>query len=274
MRRRFSLVSPGARVILAHRGANRKAPMNTLPAFAQAMADGADALELDIHWTRDGVIVVSHDETVDACSNGSGRIQDMTFAALRALDFGYRFTPDGGRSFPWRGRGVVMPTLREVLAAFPAVPVTIEVKPKRPPSLAQFLRELHELGALPRVLVASFHHGVLQRLRRMEPRLWTSASPREAACFLAHAQAGRTPRRLPFAALQVPPRLRGLPVLRPRVLEAAHRARIPVHVWTVDDEAEMRRWWQAGVDGMVTNEPDVACRIRDEQIQGPSVKEA
>jgi glycerophosphoryl diester phosphodiesterase len=262
-------------MVLAHQGASHAAPPNTLPSFAMAVEQGADALELDVHWTRDGFIVVSHDETIDRCSDGHGPIREMTLAELRRFDFGYRFTADGGRTYPFRGRGVTIPTLREVLTTFPRMRVNIDIKPADPPSLARFVHEIHEAGAEDRVLVASFHHGVLERVRSMHRGLATSASPREAAVFCARTWLGRPPTRVPYVALQVPPRFWGISVLTPAVMHAAHAAGLKVHVWTIDDPAEMEAMWALGVDGIVTNEPGLAKVIRDRIGNIPSsVEEA
>jgi glycerophosphoryl diester phosphodiesterase len=274
MRSRNPLLRQGARVVLAHQGASRVAPPNTLPAFRAAVAAGADAFELDVHWTRDSEIVVSHDDTVDQLSNGTGRIRDMTLAELRRLDFGWGFSPDRGRTFPWRDQGVQIPTLREVLQEFPEVPATIEVKPADAPSLARLLREIHEAGAIDRVIAASFHHGVLCRLRSMNRRLRTSASVQEAACFWGKVRAGLPVRRVPFDVLQVPPRAKGLKVLTPRVLSRARALGVPVHVWTIDNPAAIEHWWRFGVDGIVSNEPGVARLIRDQLFSAPDAKEA
>jgi glycerophosphoryl diester phosphodiesterase len=104
---------------IAHRGGGRLRPEATLPAFENALSVGADVLEFDLHASSDGVVVVIHDETVDRTTDGTGAVQAMTFAELRMLDAGYEFTPDGGQTFPYRGMGIQIPTLVEVLAGFP-----------------------------------------------------------------------------------------------------------------------------------------------------------
>ncbi|MCL6636675.1 MAG: glycerophosphodiester phosphodiesterase [Alicyclobacillus sp.] len=256
----------GARpLVVAHRGASAHAPANTLPAFELAVASGADALELDVHWTRDGTLVVIHDDTVDATSNGTGRVADLTYRELSHLDFGYRFTTDGGKTFPYRGRGVRLLTLRDVLTRFPHTPVNLEIKPPHPSSLRQLVCEIWECAAEQRVLLASFHHEVLTALRQMGARLATSASPREAAAFLARSACRmRPPRRVPYCALQLPVRHRGLPVIRPTLLAAAAHAGIPVHAWTVNDPREQAALLRLGVKGLVTDDPALAVRVRAE----------
>ncbi|MCL6593859.1 MAG: glycerophosphodiester phosphodiesterase [Alicyclobacillus sp.] len=258
-------------LVVAHRGASAHAPANTLPAFELAVASGADALELDVHWTRDGTLVVIHDDTVDATSDGTGRVADLTYRELCRLDFGYRFTPDGGQTFPYRGRGVRLLTLRDVLTRFPHTPCNIEIKPSQPPSLRQLVREIWECGAAQRVLLASFHHDVLTALRRMGDPLATSASPREAVAFLARSACRMSPpHRLPYCALQLPVRHRGLPVIRPPLLAAAARAGVPVHAWTVNNPRQQAELLRQGVRGLVTDDPALAVRVRAECLEQSS----
>jgi glycerophosphoryl diester phosphodiesterase len=252
-------------LVMAHRGDRRHAPENTWPAFAQAVACGADVLETDVQWTRDGVIVVCHDDTVDAVSDGSGRVADMTFAELKRLDFGYRFTPDGGRTYPYRGKGVRILSLAELLAAFPDARFNVEIKSPQPPSLARFVRDVCESRAERRLVVASFHHQVLVRLRKICPWLVTSASTCEVVRFLAATWLPQSlsPQRLPYIALQVPARWGPVPVVQPRFLRRAHAIGCAVHVWTVEDEAEMERWFRLGIDGLITDDPGAAVRVRE-----------
>jgi glycerophosphoryl diester phosphodiesterase len=248
---------------MAHQGSCTKAPSNTLPAFEIAVREGADVLETDMHWTKDGCIVLCHDETVDRTSNGEGPIKDFTLEELKQLDFGYRFTPDGGKTYPYRGRGIQIPTLREAVQAFPDIRFNIDIKPSRPVYLRRFIREICELGAESRILIASFHHHVLQRFRALNPSIATSASVRECGHFCVRLWAGLDKqRRMPFDAFQVPVDAFGIPVITKRFVECAHRVGKKVHVWTVDDPKTMVELLKLGVDGIVTNRPDVAVQAR------------
>src|SRR5205823_2895641 len=118
----------------AHQGGAAEAPSSTLFALSRAVSVGADALELDVHATADGELVVCHDATVDATTEGSGAIADMTMAEVAALDNGYRFTTDGGATFPYRGRGrdFGVATLRSVLEQFPSVFLNLDIKQTAP----------------------------------------------------------------------------------------------------------------------------------------------
>ena len=121
----FALPTP---LVIGHRGSSGEAPENTLPAFARALAQGAVILETDVHATRDGVVVVYHDERVERTTDGAGAIAELDFAALRALDAGHRYSPDGGRSFPFRGRGLRVATLAEAFEALPGARFNVEIK--------------------------------------------------------------------------------------------------------------------------------------------------
>lgn len=194
---------------------------------------------------------------------------------MKKLDFGYRFTQDGGETFPFRNQGVRILTLAELLANFPNARFNIDIKPENSPSLRAYIDTLYQSGASERVITASFHHAVLTQLRQMNKALKTSASVREIAQALATSWLPARA-RLPYVAAQVPPRSNGLTVVTPRFIRSMHARDVAVHVWTIDDEAEMRRLFSLGVDGIVTNRPDVGIRIRKEfllnsGLRGPKV---
>ncbi len=245
----------------AHQGGAELAPSNTLPAFQKARDLGCDILELDIHGTADGEIVVIHDETVDRTTSGAGRVKDQTLAELKALDAGYRFSPDG-TSHPYRGTGVTIPTLREVLETFPAARVNIEIKQEEPPIEAALVSLIREMNATDRVLVASVDDEVIQRFRRLAPDVATSTSEKEVYLFVIGAWLHLTALLDPaFDALQVPPNSGTIPVVTHDVVEAAHSKNIQVHVWTIDEEEEMRRLLALGVDGIISDRPDLLMKV-------------
>jgi glycerophosphoryl diester phosphodiesterase len=245
-------------MLVAHRGGSKLAPENTLAAFESAVGDwGADMLELDVRLTADGEVVVIHDATVDRTTDGAGPVSGFSLAQLRELDAGYRFLDlDGVLAF--RGRGVRIPTLGEVLDACPGVWVNAETKDAavaRP--LAELLRRR---GEEHRVLVAAEHES-RRRGARGYPGPW-GASRRDCFLFwLAHRApggSGFTPR---VDIFQVPECWKGFRVLTPRVIAEAHRRNIPVHVWTVDDPDDMRRLLSWGVDGIQSDRPDLLSAV-------------
>ncbi len=246
-------------VNFAHRGASARAPENTMEAFGLAAASGARGLETDVHMTLDGVVVAIHDDTVDRTTDGTGPVREMTLAELKGLDAGYRFTPDGGATYPYRGRGVRVPEIREVFRKFPNCVVNIEIKEEQPSVEEALLRVIEEEGVGDRALVVSGRARPVASFRKLAGgRVRTGASAREIAAFhyLSRLRlAGLL--RPPFDALQVPVEYRGTPVVTPRFLEAAHGLGVRVDVWTIDEPGEMRRLLDLGADTIMTNRPEV-----------------
>jgi glycerophosphoryl diester phosphodiesterase len=252
------LLDLDARPVIAHRGASGRAPENTLPAFALAVEQGADAFELDVRVTRDGAAVVIHDEDLDRTTDLTGPVRARTLAELRAADAGYRFSLDRGRSFPFRHQDVRVPTLAEVLWAFPAIPIMIEVKEPEVQEAVQ--RVLLEAQAVERCVVASEHVGALELFRQGPFACGAAAS--DIAALYRGALLRRPPRECGYRFLSVPLRWRGLPVPTRGFVRAARALGAPVHVWTVNDAATARRLWARGVAGIVTNVPDVIRAAR------------
>ena len=253
------LLDLDARPVIAHRGASADAPENTLPAFELAVRQGADAFELDVRVTRDGAAVVIHDETLDRTTDLTGPVRARTLAELRAADAGYRFSPDRGHRLPFRNLEVRIPTLHEVLWAFPTMPVMIEVK--EPEVQEAVRRVLGEGDAAARCVLASEHIGALE-LFREEPFACGAAGP-EISALYRKATLRRPPRECRYRLLSVPLRWHGLPVPTRAFVRAARALGAPVHVWTVNDAATARRLWARGVAGIVTNAPDVIRAARE-----------
>jgi len=238
---------------IAHRGSRELWPENTMVAFQGAVDLGYRHLETDLHVTSDGVLVTHHDHTVDRTTDGTGRVSDYSVAELHTLDAAATFQRDG--EYPNRGAGVTVPTLEELLSSFPDVVVTVDLKEKHLEPLLALLLSRH--GWWDRVIVGSFSDRRLRRFRRETGgRVATSAGPAETARFLAWARAGRVP-TIAADALQVPPSARRLTVVDRTTVAAAHAAMKQVHVWTVNEPAEMHRLFDLGVDGIITDRPDL-----------------
>lgn len=250
-------------LFFAHRGGSLLAPENTLPAFDRGVSLGADALELDIQVTRDGELVVIHDPLVDRTTNATGSVAGYTFDELRALDAGYHFTPDGGQSFPYRGQGITIPTLREVYERYPDKRINIDLKANDPERGHKLWQLIQEQQAEDRTMIGSFEHAPMLRFRRLTGgRVGTSATRREIATFLAAAACRSTSWLRPaYDALQVPETHRGLRIVSPLTIGAAHRLGLDVHVWTIDDRATMERLLAWGVDGLMTDRPDILAEV-------------
>lgn len=249
-------------LVIAHQGGDGVWPGNTLYAFEHAAALGVDVIETDLRQTRDGVLVISHDERVDRISNGTGRVPDLTYAELQALDAAYDWSPDGGQTFPYRGQGISYTSLAAVFQALPALRFNIDMKQTDPPIAEAFCQLIRQAGMQSRVLAASFDHATLRDFRQRCPEVTTSADETETRnfVFLNFAFLGRwfSPA---FHAFQVPVASGGLPVVTPAFVAAAHERRVRVDVWTIDDAAEMERLLALGVDGIISDRPDVLLSV-------------
>jgi glycerophosphoryl diester phosphodiesterase len=245
------LLDLSARPVIAHRGASGEAPENTLPAFELAARQGADAFELDVRLTRDGVPVVLHDAALDRTTDRSALLATLTWQELGEVDAGYRFTPDW-RSFPFRGRDVRVPRLVDVLRAFPEMPVLVELKEARAQEAVK--QVLEQEKAVERCVLASEHHAALQLFR--EPPFATAASGAEIAALYRAVWLRRVPASVPYRCLSVPLRYRGLPVPTRAFIAAARKLGCPVHVWTINEPAAARTLWDRGAAGVVTNYPE------------------
>ncbi len=231
------LLDPLARPVIAHRGASGRFPENTVLAFREAVAAGADAIELDVHLSGDGIPVVIHDATVERTTNGRGSVHEMRLDALRRLD---------------AGAGEPVPTLAEVFEVFPDLPIIVEIKhamASRP-----VLEVVRRMSCGDRVLVGSFRHSSLAVVRGA--RIATSASRRESAVFWAASRTGWIKPPGSYVAFTVPEYSGRTRVVDRRFTRLAARVGKPVHVWTVDDRTDAQRFWDMGVAGVITNFPD------------------
>lgn len=241
-------------VLIAHRGGGRLAPESTLPAYENAVSVGADVLECDVHATSDGVLVCMHDETVDRTTNGSGAVRDMTFDELRALDAGYNYSSGGG-TYPYRGIGVVVPTLTEVLEAFPNVPWALEIKQSDPPIARQVVDTIEDLGRTHDVGLASFIDITIAEVRAANPDMLTALTAGEMVRFVTLDDGSESEYEPPGLLIQAPLGSGGSDVLSADQLERAHRLGMRVHVWTLNDEDEMTDAVMRGADGIFTDDP-------------------
>jgi len=250
----------------AHRGGAAVAPENTVFAFTRAFKEaGFRHLETDVHLTRDGELVTLHDPTLERTTDGVGLVRGHTLQEIRRLDAGHRFTSDG-ETYPFRGMGITIPTLEEVLAIDPEVRVNIEIKERDPAALRAVWGFIQHHRVYDRVLVASEHAPVVAAFRELSKgRVATSAGSREILRFWLSTRLRLGPRRRPaFDALQVPARHGPLTVVDPALVANAHRHGLHVHVWTIDDEDEMRRLLALGVDAVMTDHPQrLAAVLRD-----------
>jgi glycerophosphoryl diester phosphodiesterase len=267
----------------AHQGGAKEAPSSTLYAFRTALAEGADALEMDVHLTADGTLVVAHDSTVDRPTPAQGRIDEFTVEELRALDFAYWWSPGhdavtglADHAYPLRGRSAENPELgvtllSEVLRAFPDTFLNLDIKGGRLPYEQELADLLRAYGRTTDVIVASFQDEHLKRFRMIAPEVCTSTAAGESFTIAAAISQGQH-LDLPASvvAMQVPYRFSpdAEPLFDATFVDLAHERGLAMHVWTIDDEAEMRNVLQTGVDGMMTDVPTLLEQVyREHQVK-------
>jgi glycerophosphoryl diester phosphodiesterase len=248
---------PTRPLVIAHQGGDGLWPSNTIRAFEGAANLGVDVLEMDIHMTADGVIVVMHDATVDRTTDGRGEIRAMTFAELQALDAGFDWTPDEGATYPFRGQGITVPALETILLAFPDLPLNIEIKQAEPSMAQPFCDLLREHGRTQDVLVPSFSAEVMREFRQACPDVATVMAEDEVRPLFILSTIYLSELYSPAAqAVQVPESRGGIHVLTPAFVAGAHQRGLEIHAWTVNEVDDMERILALGVDGIITDYPD------------------
>ena len=222
-------------LVFAHRGGSALAPENTIAAFDNGLALGADGLELDVRLSRDGAVVVHHDRTLSRTTSLRGPIADRTADELRRAG---------------------VPSLDDVLARYRDVRIIVEMKVNRAELAAAALDVIRRADAVERVCLGSFGWRVLHAARALEPRVATSAAREEVRWALYRSWCRWPVSRVAYAGYQVPELSGHTRVVSPRFVEGAHGAGLGVQVWTVDTEADARRLIAWGVDALITDRPD------------------
>lgn len=278
--------------VIAHRGGNGQWPGETMYALQQAVNLKVDILEMDVHSTSDGKLVLMHNNTVDETTNGKGCVKNLTWSKLKELDAGHEWSADCGKTFPFRGLGIKVPLLEEVFNAFPTMRMNIEIKQSDPSIVEPFCKMIWDHHMEDKVLVASFKNSVLEEFRSLLPEAATSASTCEllglvpkdnplkdfrsllsaacksvepikvSKCDLKNSTAQTAPSpsasRKPDA-IQIPGLLDKLPLIKNKFkgfVETAHKEfNLQVHAWTINEPEDMRKIVAAGVDGIITDYP-------------------
>lgn len=260
----------------AHQGGAKEAPSSTLYALRAAVAGGAHALELDVHMTSDGVLVVCHDATVDRTTDGSGPIAQLTLDEVQALDNAYWWVPGSvvdheapEDAYIHRGKAAEdadfrIPTLVEVLEAFPDTFLNFDIKqtaPVVPAYEAPLAETLRRYGRVDDVIVASFNDESTSVFNELAPEIGTSMGTMGTTAFYRAVEEGSVPPETRHVALQVPASLGDVTVVTERFVEAAHGHGLAVHVWTIDEADEMEHLLDLGVDGVMTDRPTVLAGV-------------
>ncbi|MDQ3068251.1 MAG: glycerophosphodiester phosphodiesterase [Acidobacteriota bacterium] len=247
------------RLVYAHRGGLALSPENTIAAFDRGMSEGADGLELDVRLSRDGVAVVHHDATLERTTNRSGPVSALTADELARADAGHQFASGGG--FPFRGQGIGVPRLDEVLRRYPGARLIIEMKGDSPALGEAVADVVTRAGAAERALLASFSLRTVRAARRARPEVRTGASTPEVRTTLFRSWLGLAPSAPEYFGFQLPEKAGRLRVISPRFVRTVTGAGLSVAVWVVNEEADMRRLLDWGVTGLITDRPDLAVPL-------------
>jgi glycerophosphoryl diester phosphodiesterase len=252
-------------LVIAHQGGDGIWPGDTLFAFEKAVEIGADVLEMDAHITKDGHIVLMHDEEVDRTTDGTGLIENLTLDELKQLDAAYDWSNDDGKTFPYRGQGIQVPTLDELFERFPQMRYVIEIKLTQNPIDKPLCDLIRQYKMQDKVLIASFHDEAMQNFRQTCPEVATSASRGEVTRFVLLGKVFLSGLDVPqYESIQPPydpEDSMNIPIMTERFIREAHAKNIAVEPWTVNDPELMKQYIEWGVDGIITDRPDLMVEI-------------
>jgi glycerophosphoryl diester phosphodiesterase len=282
-------------MVFAHRGGSALAPENTIAAFDRGLAHGADGLELDVHLSRDGIVVVHHDRRLERTTNLPGEVADYTADELSRADAGYHFTPAPAspgsearapdalaaasdrrrpQTYPFRGQGVGVPLLSTVVKRYRDVPIVIELKVNDVELARRVVDVVRDSDAIDRTCLGSFGLRAIREARRIEPRLATSAAREEVRWALYRSRCRWPLTHAGYQGYQVPEWSGGTHVVSRRFVEDAHRADLGVQVWTVDLPPDAHRLLDLGVDALITDRPDIMVPLVRSRLGGSMAEAA
>ena len=241
-------------------------PENTMYAFERAVGLGSDVLEMDLRSTADGVLVLIHDDTVERTTDGSGLVNNFMLNELKKLDAGYEWTVDEGMTFPYRGQGIVVPTLEELFTAFPDMRMNIEIKEVESSVPVPLCDLIHAHNMTDKVLIGSFYTQPMNEFRQACPEIALSATTNQVATFFIlnklFMKAAFTPT---FHAMQLPEYRDNLHILTPEFVDAIRTRNLSTYAWTINDVENMQYMLDLGVNGMVTDYPDKLIELINEK---------
>jgi glycerophosphoryl diester phosphodiesterase len=255
-------------LVIAHQGGDGVWPGDTMFAFENAVQIGADVLEMDAHITKDRQIVLMHDEKVDRTTDGTGLIEDLTLEEIEALDAAYKWSTDDGKTFPYRGQGIQVPTLDELFQTFPQMRYVIEIKLTQNPIDQPLCELIRRHNMQEKVVIASFHDEAMQNFRTTCPEVATSASRGEVTAFVLLGKVFLSGWIIPQYESLHPPydpeESMNIPIMTKRFIREAHAKNIAVEPWTVNDPVLMKQYIEWGVDGIMTDRPDLMLDVLQE----------
>ena len=253
---------------MAHRGESSSTPENTILALESAEKIGVDVIESDIRLTKDNIPILFHDEDLERTTGVSGTVREKKIDELLQIDLGHEFTTDGGKTYPFRGKGLKVVTLEEALNRFPEIILNFDIKDKFPDAPIEVARILGEHERYDRIMIASFNPSTLKRFREAAPKIPTSAHPNEVRNFVIGTRMrmmGMFVRSVVFRAFQVPERSGSFQVVTPRFIKAAHDRNLAVHVWTINEREDMERLLNMEVNGIFTDYPSMLREVLVDQ---------
>ena len=243
-------------LIFAHQGGEGEYPSNTKLAFVHAVADGSDVLDTDMHMTKDGVLILAHDETLDNRTDSKGALRDKTLAELKQVDFAYNWSPDSGKTYPFRAHGISVYTLNELFADFPDMHYGIEIKQTTTDAAVKFCSIIKQYKKENQVLVSSVTQPNMSVFRKACPTVATSATDPEATKFFVLQKIGLVGLDRPkFSSLQVPGKQGSLTIASKAFSGNAHRLGLKVINWTIDTPEQAKHFIDLGADGIITSYP-------------------
>ncbi|MGV9206421.1 MAG: glycerophosphodiester phosphodiesterase [Promethearchaeia archaeon] len=256
--------------LLAHRGIPLEYPENTLISFEKAVEFGVDVIETDTHYTRDKKFVIIHDDELSRVSNGTGNVSDYSLAELKKFDAAYNFSPDGGKTFPYRGQGITFISVDEVLSKFANQKFNIDLKDNNPNQVEDWKKLIEKHHAQARVLTASQYKGNLEKVRDYFPNMATCFSAGEVFSFYIRNKFGGIKRLKKKTylgdTLQVPVKMGPLRIVSEKSIENAHKMGFKIHVWTINDAPTMRSLFEKGVDAIFTDNPRILRDVINEMF--------
>jgi glycerophosphoryl diester phosphodiesterase len=256
------LLDPSAHPVIGHRGNRAHAPENTLESLQQALALGVDAVEFDLRVSRDGVLVVMHDPTLDRTTDAKGDVHTRTVKELQSVDAGAKFTKDNGKTFPYRGKGITVPTFDEVVNLVRDIPMIIELKTTSATELIRQSIKRHNIA--DRVVVAGFDWRAIHPLQGAGFAL--GSTRKDSMQLLPDAFLRRLAPPKPFQTVNIPPSWNGIPVPFRLLTKSLSAQRIPVHVWTINTVKEATSLWDRGVNGIISDDPALIIAGRNERF--------
>jgi glycerophosphoryl diester phosphodiesterase len=247
-------------LLFSHRGANRIFPENSIPAFSLAIENGVDVLETDVRLTIDNQLVVFHDATLERMTGQAGFVRQISVDEIQKFNIGFNFQVED--EFPFRNQPFFIPTIEALFEKFPAMKFNIDIKDQEFLAAEILWDIIKRKNLYEQILVGSFYSDIIKYFRKISQRkVATSASQQEMWYWgLSHQLGFSLPFRPPMAAFQIPTRYKMFNLTTPRFIQQTHEKNIFIHYWTINDPQEMERLFNAGADGIMSDEPALLVR--------------